>query len=212
MPPANQILGGLREIANTYRAVSILWHIYFGALVVVLATGIRPSRRVAGWLLGLPFLSVSVAGWLSSNPFNGVVFAVLGIALLLVAARLRRDSVQIAPRWCLVPGLLMFAFGWVYPHFLDTASYVPYLYSAPTGIIPCPTLYIVIGSALTLDGLGSRTLCTILGVTGLFYGVTGVAQLHVALDWGLIAGGAVILICAFTRKWNESMSKSVRGA
>ena len=118
MPTADQILYGLREIANTYKIISILWHVYFGVFIVALAIGIRPSRRLAGLLLGLPFLSVSAFAWLTPNPFNGAVFAVVGIVLLLVAAKLPRDSVQIAPKWSLIPGALLFAVGWIYPHFL----------------------------------------------------------------------------------------------
>jgi hypothetical protein len=200
MPSADQILNGLREIANSWRTISILWHIYFGALALALAFGFRPSKRMAGLLLGLPFLSVGAFGWLSSNPFNGVVFPVVGIVFLAVAAKLPRDSVRIAPIWTLIPGVLLFAFGWIYPEFLDTSSHLPYLYMAPTGIIPCATLIIVIGSALVVDGLGSRALGTILGIVGLLYGMMGVVYLHVALDWALILGGAMILVHTFSKK------------
>lgn len=64
MPTADQLLDGLREIAKTWKAISILWQIYFGVFAVALAIGYRPSRRLAGLLLGLPFLSVSASAWL----------------------------------------------------------------------------------------------------------------------------------------------------
>ena len=75
MPTADQILNGLREIANTWKALSILWHIYFGVYAVVLAIGYRPTKRFAGILLGLPFLSVSASAWMQPNPVNGVINA-----------------------------------------------------------------------------------------------------------------------------------------
>ena len=199
MPTADQILNGLWEIANIWKIVSILWHIYFGAFVVVLAMGVRPSKRIAGLLLGLPLLSVSVFAWLSSNPFNGAVFAVVGIVLLLIAAKLKRDSVQVTSLWSLIPGALLFAFGWIYPHFLNTSSYLPYLYAAPVGIIPCPTLILGIGAMLVLDNLGSRSLSIILGIAGLLYGIMGVAYLHIMPDWALIFGAALILIYSTKR-------------
>jgi len=90
----------------------------------------------------------------------------------------------------------MFLFGWGYPHFLDSSSFLPYVYSAPTGIIPCPTLSIVIGSALILDGLGSRILSLMLGMSGILFGITGVVQLGVSIDVVLL-GSIVILILAF---------------
>lgn len=200
MPTVDEILIGLREIANAWTFVAIIWHVYFGAFVVALGAGIRPSRRVAGVLLALPLLSVSTMAWLAANPFNGLVFSVLGIALILVAARMPRDRVRIASARFLIPGLLMFAFGWIYPHFLDTTSYLPYLYTAPTGLIPCPTLSIAIGAALILDGLGSRRYCGILGVVGLFYAITGVAQLRVTIDALLLFGVIAILVHAFTKR------------
>lgn len=213
MPSAEQILNGLREMANSWKVIAIAWHVYFGALGLALAFGFRPSKRMAGLLLGLPFFSVAAFAWLTPNPFNGAVFAALGIVLLVVAAKLPRGRVQIAPRWSLIPGALLFAFGWVYPHFLETFSYWPYLYMAPTGIVPCPTLIMVIGSALVLDGLGSRTLGRILGIVGLLYGTMGVAYLHVALDWVLILGGALILVYTFIpEKWIPTLRQPMAGA
>ena len=200
MPSVEQILIGLKETANTWRAVSIFWHFYFGIIIVTLLFGIRPSRRVAGLLLGLPILSVSAIAWLSANPFNGITFALTDILMLVVSARLSTDRVHISPWWVLIPGAVIFAFGWIYPHFLDTPSVFPYLYSAPIGLIPCPTLSIVIGLALLLDCLGSRTLSLILGITGLFYGITGIFQLGVVIDLILLLGAVVILIHPFVRK------------
>ncbi len=205
MPTVDQILNGLQKSANTWKAVSAFWHIFFGVAVIVLLTGIRPSKRSAGMLLGLPLLSVSTIAWLSSNPFNGVIFAVVSIVFLVLSARLQSGA-RIAPPLFFIPGVLMFAFGWVYPHFLNTSNWLPYLYSTPTGLIPCPTLSIVIGSLLILDGLNSRALCILLGGAGLFYGVTGAVQLHVALDWVLLFGAAAILVLAFTKQGPSARS------
>ncbi len=178
MPTADQILSGLREIANTWNTVAMLWHVYFGAMVLVLAVGVRLSRRIAGLLLGFPLWSVSAIAWLSPNPFNGLINAVVGIVLLLVAVKLPNDNVQLSPKWSLVPGLILFVVGWTYSQLLDTSSYWPYLYSAPVGTIPCLRLTIVIGSALILDVFGSHILGVVLGFAGLLYGILGVAYLH----------------------------------
>lgn len=212
MPTADQILNGLGEIANSWKALSIIWHIYFGVFAVVLAVGYRPSRRLAGVLLGIPFVSVSASAWMQPNPVNGVINAIIGTLLLIVAAKLPRDGIRIAPGWSLFSGTLMFAFGWIYPHFLETSSYLPYLYAAPIGIIPCPTLIIVIGTTLIMDGLGSRTWCAILGLSGLLYGIMGVAYLYLLLDWVLIIGASMILIKAFAKNLNQPKIEIVTGA
>jgi len=115
MPTAEQILLGLKEVANNWRPLAIFWHVYFAALVMILISGIRPARRTAGLLLGLPLLSVSIAAWTVSNPFNGVIYAVVGLIFLYLASRLPRENIQLAPISIIVPGIILFLFGWVYP-------------------------------------------------------------------------------------------------
>jgi hypothetical protein len=193
MPSAEQILSGLKHITVAWGTVAIFWHAYFAAIALALLFGLRPPKRLAGFLLVPPLLSVSGLAWLAGNPFNGMLFAVLAVLLLFIAYRLGCESVRIAPAGFFFPGLALFAFGWSYPHFRDGAPFLSYLYRAPTGLIPCPTLSIIIGLALALDGLGSRALCLALGVAGLFFGVIGVARLGVAVDWTLLLGAIVIL-------------------
>lgn len=94
----------------------------------------------------------------------------------------------------------MIGFGWVYPHFLDNAALVEYLYAAPTGLIPCPTLSIVIGFTLILGGLRSRAWCLVLTIVGLFYGVFGAARLGVKIDGVLLLGALATAYAAFSRQ------------
>ena len=94
----------------------------------------------------------------------------------------------------------MFSFGWVYPLFLESPSLLTYLYAAPTGLIPCPTLSIVIGLTVILSGLGSRLFSLLLGVSGVFYGIFGSARLGVMIDLVLLAGALLILFLALSNK------------
>jgi hypothetical protein len=198
MPTSEQILLDLGEIANEWRFLALIWHVYFGILAVALLWGTRPSKRVMGILLGVPLLSVSTLAWMTANPFNGVLLGLFGSGLIGISLMLARHRVMIAPVWAVLPGILLFMFGWLYPHFLDTSSFFPYVYSAPTGLIPCPTLSIVTGLALILGGLGSRVWSFVLAAAGIFYGIFGAVHLDVALDWVLVAG-AVALVAAVTR-------------
>jgi len=185
MPTPEHILNSLSAISNEWQA---------------LVKGVRLPKRSAGILLPLPFLSVSALAWLSGNPFSGSTFALSGAALIIVATRLPVDGVRIAPWWVMITGMFMFAFGWVYPHFLDTISFVPYLYSAPTGLIPCPTISIVIGLSLIMGNLGSRAWSIVLGAMGFFYGIIGTTILFLPLDWGLILGALMIVFFEFSNK------------
>jgi hypothetical protein len=194
MPAPEEILVGLGEIANGWRALAVLWHGYFAAIALAIVLGVRPRKRVVGILLGVPLLSVSFLAWKNGNPFNGGLFAVSALALLAVALFLPRVPVRVASPWFSFSGTLMFLFGWVYPHFLESKSSLSYLYSAPTGLIPCPTLSIIIGLSLILGALGSRTWSRILGALGGFYAITGAAYLGVIIDWGLLFGASMIVL------------------
>ncbi|HSG65340.1 MAG TPA: hypothetical protein VLD39_10080 [Gammaproteobacteria bacterium] len=194
MPSAVEIVQQLAEIASGWRALAVFWHIYFGSIVWLLVRA-RPSRRTMGVLLALPLLSVSSLAWKVGNPFNGSVFLLAAVALSVIALKLPLSPLTIAPRWITAMGVLMAGFGWAYPHFLDdTASTLTYVYAAPTGLIPCPTLAMLIGLTLIVDGLRSRAWSTLLVTLGLTYGVVGGAILEVAIDWLLVLGGVTLLI------------------
>jgi hypothetical protein len=196
MPTPEQILASLTTIANQWQMLAVTWHVFFAIFAITLVLGLYPSNRLAGILLGLPLISVCVLAWLYGNPFNGTLFALAAVALIVIAARLPAGKVQLARPWLLAAGILLFVFGWVYPHFLDTTSFVPYLYAAPAGLVPCPTLSMVIGLALVLDGLGSRTWSLVLGALGIFYGLFGAMRLGVTIDYVLLAGALLLVLVA----------------
>lgn len=176
----------------------MLWHGYFAALMLGLAFGRHLKERIVGTLLVIPLFSVSVLAWIHGNPFNGVFFTVTGLVLLGIAVRLQGQSVGISPMRFAVPGAFLILFGWIYPHFLNDATLVAYLYSAPTGLVPCPTLSIVIGFTLVLRGLRSKTWCVVLSTAGVFYGAFGAARLGVTIDWILFFGALVAVYASYS--------------
>jgi hypothetical protein len=68
-----------------------------------------------------------------------------------------------------------------------------YLYAAPMGLLPCPTLATVIGATVILDSLDSTPWTATVAIAGLVYGAIGVLALEVNLDYGLLAGALVTL-------------------
>lgn len=200
MPNSEQILNGLSAIANQWQMLATAWHLYFIVLAGGLALGSRLSKRIGAILLAVPLLSVSVLAWLSANPFNGLLFALASVALLIIAIRLPQEPVEIAPLWLTAAGIFLFLFGWLYPHFLESASFLPYLYAAPVGLIPCPTLSIVTGLSLMVGGLESRAWSGVLGGMGLFYALFGAFRLGVTIDLILLLGAVLLLVIAFLPK------------
>lgn len=197
MPAGGDIINNLTAISNQWTVVAIFWHVYFGMLAVQLLLAYRPRKRFFTLLVAAPLVSVGVLAWDSGNPFNAATFAALVILLLVTAFRLPSERITIASPLWVVFGIVMFAFGWLYPHFLVSESPLRYLYAAPTGLVPCPTLSIVIGLALIFRGLDSLAWSAPLGMAGAFYGLFGAVHLGIPIDAVLIFGSVCLLVqCA----------------
>lgn len=196
VPSATHIHDGLTTIANVATPLAIGWHVLFAIGGLALFAGWKPSRPIAGALLILPLVSVGVLAWAFGNPFNGSFFLGLALALLAVGARLDEASIRKGPPWAIRLGVLMALFGWVYPHFLEAGSPLRYLYAAPTGLVPCPTLAIVIGLALIGDGIGTVRWSVLLGTAGIFYALFGTFGLGVKIDLLLLVGAAALVVRA----------------
>jgi hypothetical protein len=193
VPDAQGILTNLRLIANDRIAVAVAWHVAVALCGLALVLGWRPSRRVAGLMLSAPVASVGVVAALHGNPFNGAMFGAITAVLVGITSRIGPGEVQGGATADRIVGALMIAFAWLYPHFLEARPAV-YLYAAPMGLIPCPTLALVIGFALVSGGLASRAWSLTLTAAGLFYGLFGVFRLGVRLDLFLVAGAMALLL------------------
>ena len=195
MPSRDEILGNLTGLANDYAGVAIGWHVLLALSLVALAAGLRPARRLVAAALGLPLISVAIFAGLGGNPFNAIVFVVLALAFGSLSGRFTVNPVQVALVPVAAPGIVLIGFGWCYPHFLRDSSWTAYLYAAPLGLIPCPTLSAVIGIALLLDlARSDRYRAAILAGAGILYGATGVFRLDVAIDWILLVGGTILAV------------------
>ncbi len=193
MPKTEEILFGLQKIVNDYSTIAIIWHIILFALFAALIFKWLPSNRLCGILICLPVLSVAVLAFLSGNPFNGIIFSLLAVLLLIFGLRATSQPIQTSQIFYMVIGILMIGFGLMYPHFIAADSFLKYLYASPVGLIPCPTLSIIIGFLLLYNGFGSQSLTLTLVIFGLFYGIFGVLKLAVYIDIFLVFGSASIL-------------------
>lgn len=194
MPTVSEILSGLSNLANTYTRISLIWHLLFWCLILLLLWGWKPSNRQLAIFSTFPLFSASVLAWMSGNPFNGSVFLFFAILLFIFAFRADSAPVSAAREWPFAVGGLLLVFGLTYPHFLESGTFLRYLYAAPTGVIPCPTLSAVTGLALIFQGYGSRKWSLSLSIIGLFYGIFGAFRLGVTMDVVLIAGALALTL------------------
>jgi hypothetical protein len=197
MPSPPEILAGLSEIANRAFPLAVVWHGLVAAVLVAWIAGWRPRPRTSGLVLTLPLASVSVIAWSFGNPFNGLVFALLAIVLSILALRAPATAEHVEHRWpwpTIVGGSLV-AIAWVYPHFLLRPP-TAYLYGAPMGLLPCPTLMLVIGFVLVAGERVGRSAKLMLAAAGLFYAAMGVFQLRVWIDLPLLVAVAVLVLLA----------------
>ena len=196
MPRPNEILAGLQTIVNSYSWYATLWHIVLYALIIALIAKWTPSNKLMGIFISLPLLSVAIFAWITGNPFNGILFTLAFLSVLIISLKCSGTPVSTSSVLFIIAGIIMVAFGLVYPHFLETGSFTRYLYNAPTGLIPCPTLSLLIGLLLIFNSLGSTYLTLSFIVLGLFYSLFGVFRLGVHLDLFLL-GGTLVLIAKY---------------
>jgi hypothetical protein len=209
MTNAGSILAGLAGIATRHAWAAAAWHAVLAAGLAAWFAGWRPSRRALGLLAAALLLSVSGFALAGANGFNGVVFLLLGALAATSAARVPAGPARHGDPWAVAAGATLCAFGWVYPHFVQASSPLVYLYRAPTGLLPCPTLSLVIGLALALDDRRSgRWLGTLAGA-GVFYGLFGVLALGVGIDAVLVLGSLALVVAALVDRRRNGATRRI---
>jgi hypothetical protein len=196
MPSAEFILANLHASANQWWPVAALWHGYVVAVAVYLYFRRPVELRTVRTLFAVPLVSVSVVAWMTGDFFNAVsvalVFALLvAIGLADFAGRARRGPLVI---WGI--GLSLIALGWVYPHFLE-AGPGTYLYAAPLGVLPCPTLAMLVGVSLVLSGSSTSVYPRVLAAIAAIYGLFGALYLGVIIDAWLVVGALCLVLASF---------------
>ena len=204
---SDAILAAASAIANEWRGVATAWHVMFAVMVILILYRAIPRGAAAGWLAGSA-LSVALLAWWSGNPFNTGVFGAAGSVMLQLAVKMRSTPILLGSRWMVVAGLLLVAFGAVYPHFLAATSWTAYLDQAPLGLIPCPTITAIAGVTLIAGGFGSQAWSRIVGTLAVFYGLVGVLVLGVLIDVALIAGAVMLWAGPAAPVWRFARPRS----
>lgn len=193
MLKSEEIVNGLQSIVDNYQTFAILWHLAFYLLIGALLFTWEPSNKTFAFLVALPLLSVAVFAWLAGNPFNGGVYTIASLIVLFLALKTNSQTVEYSRVPFIIAGILMVAFGLLYPHFISPGNVLKYVYASPAGLIPCPTISIIIGFLLLYNGFNSQPITLTLIILGLFYGLFGVLKLAVYVDIVLLLGAITLL-------------------
>lgn len=208
MPSSSEILSHLSFLSQSYIWLAVLWHL--AVFAVLTRKGWRPKQRHAAQILLLPLMSVSVLGWIHGNPFQGLAFLILTFVLGIISFRLGNRPVSLHRKWTFPVGVAVLLYALVYPHFLQTDSLWLYLIAAPVGVVPCPTLSLILGFSLLFQGFYSRLWSLVAAAAGIFYGLFGILRLGVWLDLGLLLAALshVLLAAAQTEMPAHSEAKT----
>lgn len=200
VPTSAEITRDLGRIASDGILLAIAWHVAVVAAVAALGSGWRPGRRTAGILLASLSASVGLVAWLAGNPFNGAVFTALAAAQVVAAVRQPAGPIDSPPGWALLAGAASVLFGLAYPQFLAGHPLAMYVLAAPVGLIPCPTLAVIIGFTLIAGGLRGLVWSAVLLAVATFYALFGAFKLGVLLDLGLLAAVAALGLLLISRE------------
>jgi hypothetical protein len=203
MPSASAIVEQAFEIAHRFGHVALGWHLAAALIFVVLLRGWwRPSRRAGALLLAAPLASAAIVAGLAGNHFTAAVMAMLALSRVIVGSRDGAgEPLRLVEGYRRVLPAALVGFGLLYPHFLEGSPWIAYLYAAPFGLLPCPTLALVTGVTLLVHGLDSRRWCWLLAAAALFYGLLGVFHLRVAIDVALLVGALALAARATGPQW-----------
>jgi hypothetical protein len=199
MPSSEFILANLAEIAHRFRPFAVGFHVLVSMGMLAWLTGWRPSREGVATLLGVLLLSPALFAVMGGVPFNGAVLLLVAALSWSIGRRLGGEPAEAGSAWQMAAGVTMMVFGLSYPHFVDAASPWTYLYAAPTGLLPCPTLSLIVGIGLFFHGLESRAWSAVMASAGLFYGLVGAFRLGVTIDLALCVGALALLGLAFAK-------------
>jgi hypothetical protein len=105
MPKTEEILNGLQKIVNDYSTIAIIWHVIFYALIAALIFRWLPTNRLFGLLICVPILSVAILAFLSGNPFNGILFSILIILIIIFGFKATSQPISISQLPFIIAGI-----------------------------------------------------------------------------------------------------------
>ncbi len=209
MPSADEILRKLTATVEQGLAFSPFIRVI---LLVLVGWCIARRRVLTGYLAAYAGLLATAASVMAigfeeqETPLTFFLLFPLGLLwgreALLLPPNMKAGPVRIAI------ASLFGLFAFFYPEFVEGVRGV--ILSAPLGIVPCPTLVLLL-SAVMLTGRAYGFYTVIpTWVVAAFYGVVGVFHLGMKVDWVLLAALVVSVVLYFSTSSNQKRPRGKR--
>jgi hypothetical protein len=209
---SEKVLDYLTTVSNLNLWLNAVIHLMVltAVLILIFAKENRVKRWVVDGVICLLFISIVSVAIVYGNPFHALTMGLLAVFAVIELWQGKNEFN--------IPKINLHTFiafssiiiGFWYPDFVKTTP-IALLLVSPAGIVPCPTLLIVLGLLTLTYPRVNKTQYTITAIIGVFYGFTGVFQLKVFLDIALIiiVGYAIFCLIKTWAKWSNRGNKDV---
>ena len=183
MPSQSDIIQGLEFISMKYRRLAIIQHI----ALLLLVLGYWGYRERISWGVSLYFFLTSVlVGTLALVEANNLVTcAVFGIMAILFLAEMISPEMDYSTkrmkRHNLIVALIAGCYALWYPYPMS-GDYFYALIASPFGILPTPTLLVVLAFLLVSLPKTNRKLHGFVTISSFYYGLMGAMRLEIYWD------------------------------
>jgi hypothetical protein len=191
MPAPHQILEQLTRLATEGRMLGLIWHL---ALLVGLALVVAKkweSRASLAVAAVFPMFTASLVAFAVGNWVNGLVLDLGALTMVVISRKFTGTPIEIGRPIPFTVGVATMLYAVFYTHFTSIHSWTD-VWMTPIGVLPCPTMALVIGLGLMAGGFRSRAWSLTAAVLGLGYSLFGVFVLKVQWDLGLFAASVVM--------------------
>ena len=192
---SEQILAGLKITVETYSGLRVVHHILLPVVLLFFVFFKEKASRLVSLYILLAFLTVFLISLAPiRNVFYLIVFGFLTILAVFEFLNPKNDySMKDTPKINVIIALVAGFLGFWYPHFVEGSFKA--LYASPYGIIPCPTLLVILSFFLVFYPNSNRFFHWVLILVGLFFGFFGFFILKVRIDLALLALSLYTFYC-----------------
>lgn len=182
-----KILTYLTFVPNQTLWLNALNHLLVLTVLLFLVFGkkAKTKRLVVDGAICLLFTSIVAVAAAYGNPFHVITMGLLAVFAGIEFWQGKNEFTLHKINTRSLIALLSIFIGFWYPEFVKVNPIALLLFS-PVGIVPCPTLLIVLGLLTLAYPRVNKTQYIITVLMGAFYGSTGVFQLKVILDLPII--------------------------